>query len=114
MVVSDALGKDPNMTVRQTRSHLRPGMFFSGAGPQEEVGHLLEIQLGGCWPNLPRSKCKNLGRTESSGKEKAVAGDFEGRNLNFCPVSGGTGVERAKLGSCWPNMRKACVSLRAG
>lgn len=64
MVVSDALGKDPNGTVRQTRSLLLPGVFSSGAGPQEEVRHLLEMQLGGCWPNLPRSKCRDLGKTE--------------------------------------------------
>ena len=77
---------------------LLPGVFSSGAGPQEEVRHLLEMQLGGCWPNLPRSKCRDLGRTESSGKEKAMAGDLERRNLHFYPVTGGTGVERANLG----------------
>lgn len=57
--------------------------------------------LGGCWPDLLRGKQRILGRGGSAGKEKAMTDDFERRNLNTYPVTGGAGVERAKFESQW-------------
>lgn len=75
-------------------------MFSSGSWNPRSGTPARDV-LRGCWPGLLRRKCRNLGREESAGKEKAVTNDFERRNLKFYPVTRGAGGERAKLGSYW-------------